>query len=1311
MLLSDGCIFLDPYLRLLLFVKTFSTTAVHQSGITALNKIQGKFNLKRIYIITTTQSTDSIFGIIRSWRIGRSTCAHPSLMLFLGRWRHIRMRSVHYLPIIILLSLAILEPISGQETVTIENHLSTAKSFFEAGDLEAANLELDAALRLDKKAPLANYWKGMIALQKDDVRGAEKAFIKARGQNRKLPEPYIGLAQVYLRMKNRKLDAIAALRDALKMSPNSIEAHYHLATAYKSLSFGDVAPFGFFKPMYLNKGIAALNRTLELAPDHPKANHDLGLTYELGLSNIEKAIPYYVKQLENNPQHDEALDRLGKGYIKTGKFKEGVTTLNRLSRKYPDLEEKLGPTLAMLEATLHLENGQFDQAEQVFDSYIQTLPDEEQNIYQDVSYVLTDKEKRRYEAMTGIQQDEFTRSFWKSRDSDLTTAGNERLAEHYRRVLFSRTNFGENKFPWDRRGDMYIRYGNPDDRQKFTMSVGQIQQTNQGSRRPGSIPTLQAISDAIRENAQSSAVERHVYAPTGNAQIDAIREMNFQQRYQMAVEASTVGLSAYRVESWVYADGGIELFFVDQLNNGIFDYPLMTQSRDVRQLARQNQYHPARLAAEMIKKKPEIYNHDYGGAPLGYYYDIITYRGESSKSDIEIAFAVPAYQLGAQTDGRGDITTLNARAVMMGEDWEALDSSVTQFGPFARPTILRTAKNNTAIATFQIPLSVIPGESELAVSVRDAVTRKVGIYRQPITIPSYTARSLLMSDIKLATAITPTIRKRGSFIRSGHEIIPNPTKIFASNQLVYIYYELYNLTLSDNGQSRFQTDIKVNFQETRSNVVWKVLSSFGKFLGGSESENELFYSIEDASDSTFAARYTGLDISGSKPGRYTIEITITDLLKDQVISKNTQLLVAEEVATLASPVVIRIGQEPGETQDPTDRAQSGNLDLDLNEMMSSSIALPDDPLEGTTRTNQSWDELLRALNTPEYALSSTDSTQETMEDTTLASFVAGLRHNINEKHTDIDITENMVLIPAGMFLMGSDSTNSDEAPMQSLYQPPFYIDRHEVTNADYKDFIETTDHPAPTHWPDRMFPSGEDNYPIVGISWYDAQAYAQWRGKRLPTEVEWEKAARGDDGRIYPWGDEFIPDWVNTKGDGDAYTMTAPVGSFPKGVSPYGLFDMSGNAWEWTGDWFDRYPGNTSDNPAYGEQYRVIRGGSWINYDGNIRTFNRGTFYPSDTSLLLGFRCAFDSTPDQQANITVRGYGYLRIATPGAWADIYIDGERLGQTPQADHLRIRPGSHVLKLMNPYFEVFEKAIEIELDRMQKERVVMERKREN
>jgi len=149
--------------------------------------------------------------------------------------------------------------------------------------------------------------------------------------------------------------------------------------------------------------------------------------------------------------------------------------------------------------------------------------------------------------------------------------------------------------------------------------------------------------------------------------------------------------------------------------------------------------------------------------------------------------------------------------------------------------------------------------------------------------------------------------------------------------------------------------------------------------------------------------------------------------------------------------------------------------------------------------------------------------------------------------------------------------------------------------------------------------------------------------------------------------------------------------------------------WEWTNAWFQPYKGNPATDPAYGEQYRVIRGGSWINFDGNTRTFNRGKYYPSDTSLLLGFRCVKGAESGLQPMVnTIKGYGYVLIATPGTWADIYVDGERIGQTPQADPLRLRPGTHTLELKNPFYQDYTRTLEVEMDVMQKERADLVRK---
>jgi len=353
---------------------------------------------------------------------------------------------------------------------------------------------------------------------------------------------------------------------------------------------------------------------------------------------------------------------------------------------------------------------------------------------------------------------------------------------------------------------------------------------------------VQTLSDAIRVGL-SHSIERQTYAPAGNARVDAIREMNFQQRFQLGVEASTVGFSAYRAESWVYVSMGTELFFVDQLNNGIFNFPLDTQSRDVKMAARQAQYHPARVAADMIRQVPEGYQHDYGGTPLRFFYDVVTYQSEGNRSAVEVAFAVPVFQLGARIDGKGDESTLDARLNLTDEAWNDVATATTTFGPFPRPAFGQSGNQGTEIVSFQIPLSLLPGDAELAVSICDAITRKIGIYRQTVQISGYSAPTLLMSDIKQATAITPTLRKRGVFIRNGYEIIPNPSHIFARNQPVHVYYKLYNLSLGTDGRAQFQTDITITPKGEATHPVWQALLKFGRMITGSRPENVLTFSI------------------------------------------------------------------------------------------------------------------------------------------------------------------------------------------------------------------------------------------------------------------------------------------------------------------------------------------------------------------------------------------------------------------------------------------------------------------------------------
>ncbi len=217
----------------------------------------------------------------------------------------------------------------------------------------------------------------------------------------------------------------------------------------------------------------------------------------------------------------------------------------------------------------------------------------------------------------------------------------------------------------------------------------------------------------------------------------------------------------------------------------------------------------------------------------------------------------------------------------------------------------------------------------------------------------------------------------------------------------------------------------------------------------------------------------------------------------------------------------------------------------------------------------------------------------------------------------------MVLVPTGEFWMGSDTGGGeDEKPRHRVYLDAYSIDKYEVTNGLYGHFMAATGRAAPAYWTDNSF--NGPTQPVVAVSWHDAEAYCKWAGKRLPTEAEWEKAARGTDGRTYPWGDQWDASRANS-GESNL-GKTAPVGSYADGASPYGAHDMAGNVWEWVADWYDkdyykRSPERNPRGPDSGGSF-VLRGGSWGSNPFDLRTAYRDDNTPDGRFNNIGFRCA-----------------------------------------------------------------------------------------
>lgn len=222
------------------------------------------------------------------------------------------------------------------------------------------------------------------------------------------------------------------------------------------------------------------------------------------------------------------------------------------------------------------------------------------------------------------------------------------------------------------------------------------------------------------------------------------------------------------------------------------------------------------------------------------------------------------------------------------------------------------------------------------------------------------------------------------------------------------------------------------------------------------------------------------------------------------------------------------------------------------------------------------------------------------------------------------VNSPMIEIAAGSFEMGSAAGNADAKPPHKVDVAAFSIDQFEVTNADFQKFVDATKHVTDAEkagdktWD--KFAVGKENHPVVKVSWNDATAFCEWAGKRLPTEAEWEFAARGTTGNAFPYGNEFNP--KNQNGKESAIRGTTSVGSYPAGATAQQVFDLAGNVWEWTSSKPEKYPGNTTNSKLYGDTLFILRGGGWFDVQEQLASYNRNSATPATANHDLGFRCA-----------------------------------------------------------------------------------------
>lgn len=734
---------------------------------------------------------------------------------------------------------------------------------------------------------------------------AEAVFQQAIKFDRKRPEGHLGLGLVYLRMKNRRLDARAAFQEATRLDPQNAQVHYYLGLTYVergSVNRGTV----------YQDGRVAFQRAIELNPQHPDAYYQLALSYEYPSQEYGTAISLYFQQLLVTPRHHDALVHLGKSCFQTGWYREGVGLLTQLvDAKGKDIDPMVWTLIAQLSASYFQAQKQYDRVLKVYEQYLALLDPSERALYTDLTYVVSEEELKAYQQVSGAAREECWRTFWAARDPNPATVVNERLVEHYRRVMYAREHFSRGKYPWDRRGDIYIRYGEPDDRQRVivksyedpevlyrptgNLQVDTIRQMNRRFRyrlkvnRGGVVEQFQARGSLAPAGEEDEAA-RGSPSPLSDTELD--REAS-AERFILKAQRVNQAL-AFVVESWVYVPYTLELFFVDQLNRGIFDYPLPIFETYAGEAARQEMYHPQKLAEELIKKSPDGYQFDYGGQPLDFRFDTVTYKGHDGQTQVEVAYSVPTSQLGTVQDGQGLKTWFDSHLVLRDAGRHPVVAAEEKIGPIERPLATQSEQAvGVELRTTVLSVLASAGTYRSAIEVRDMATKRIGIFENTLAVADYGGDSLRVSDIRLATAIKP-VSHSGRFVRHGLEIQPNPTRLYRRAQPVYLYYEVYNLQPDRAGQTAYQTTLEITPKQKQTRINASLYAGRGRSVRQVNHDQSLVFSFEDAGTASDDHKYTAIDTSNSPAGVYTLTVTVTDLQTNQHVSKTTEFtLVAE----------------------------------------------------------------------------------------------------------------------------------------------------------------------------------------------------------------------------------------------------------------------------------------------------------------------------------------------------------------------------------------------------------------------------------
>jgi GWxTD domain-containing protein len=773
-------------------------------------------------------------------------------------------------------------------------------------------------LKEDGGDPLARAALGYVRLEQGALAEAERAFEEAMQRidnpmyriDNLLPEVLngVGLAKMGRRDWAR---AEVSFERALALRPGP--ARVNLALCRFLAGQGDPSTHS------TGSGQAgsgqALKEAAEADPNHPEVFYIQGRIHERR-GELKDAGAAYARQVAVNPTHARARYDLGRVCLKQGRRDAAVRAWRELMEARPDFRGVC--LLSLLEA--YQQMGETGAAQQLMSEHLRTLDEGTRALVEDVRLVATPEEARACEALSAEARPGFVRAFWQGRDPTPATPGNERLVEHYRRVLYAMQHFSGGRRPWDRRGEVYIRYGEPAHRSR----AGDVRYETD----PAAVRVKERLWMSIPQDGRKEIVARMNRLRTSfrdvevrdvrgrNVDVSDFESVEFELNpnrphfgatsdegsgdYRRTTEIShldrglgTESIRGYPLfpvdggtqwEYWIYPDvaGGIEVVFVALSVRGEFDYPDLPQGRALSDFnaGLWAVRRPDRVVASAVRQQGDAYRPQ--ARALNFHFDTADFRGEGGKSRLEVYYGVPLAELpeGERAGGR-----LERGLALFDSLWTPVFRKVE---PMPYQVGAGVEREAGTLLVDQAALNLPPGRYRLGVQVRDPEGGLEGAYTRELEVEDYAGRALRLSDIELAGEVVedPAVREKG-----GRRVTPLPSATYRPGQSVMIYYEVYGLTPDASGRTRYRMDYRIVPQQGRP-VAVRVLRAVGRLLG-IEQEKVVTISYEQTGEAVTEFNYLEIDVSGSKGGRYELGVTVTDLNSRAQASKKATFQIGD----------------------------------------------------------------------------------------------------------------------------------------------------------------------------------------------------------------------------------------------------------------------------------------------------------------------------------------------------------------------------------------------------------------------------------